>query len=349
MLHLLPLADNFKTTEILEKIILVNEALSNLDKEIITIPDYQLLLQPLTVREAVASNEIENIHTTTLEMLQAEILDVQTLPGVQKEVLNYKKALLAGYSSTISKGKMELEDIINIHCGIVPNRIGFRTTSGTVIGNRLGEVIYRPPQAYDEILRLMNNLMEFTNSDYEPLLKTIIAHYQFEAIHPFYDGNGRTGRILMALQFCLDKKLRFPVLYASGYILKNKRTYYELFREIQNDNNWHDWLIFHLNGIKLQAEETMLRLQEIHVLRKQFNTQINSLIKYRMRKNTLDLDTYFFTRAFYTQTNMSKELQIDKNTAKKYLEIMRQNNLLESRKAGKELLYFNKSFVDILS
>jgi len=347
LLSLLPPTANFKTVEILEKIIAVNQVLSLLDKEIVTIPNYKLLLEPLTAREAVASSEIENIYTTTLELLQAELMETTTLPSSQKEVLNYKKALLIGYQDLINEGKLDLSNLINIHTGVVPNKIGLRKRPGTVIGNRLGEVIYRPPQSYQEILGYTDNLFEFINSEVDPLLKIIISHYQFEAIHPFYDGNGRVGRILMSLMLCQEKKLQYPVLYVSGYILKNKATYYELFREIQTKNNWQDWIHFHLNGIKTQAEETLLRIQEINKIRLDFVTHLKTLIYNKKLDN--NLQEYFFARAFYTQTNMAKILQINRNTAKKYLEILYQAKLLTTRKAGKELLYFIPEFLESLS
>lgn len=346
-LSLLPVKENFKKVEILEKIVKVNEALSSLDRAILTIPNYRLLLEPLTAREAVASSEIENIYTTTLELLQAELLKPENLPKGQKEVVNYRKSLLLGYKTLAETKTLEISDLINIHCGIVPDKIGFRNRPGTVIGNRLGEVIYRPPQEKKEIEKFVKNLFEFMGSDFDPLLKIIISHYQFEAIHPFYDGNGRAGRILMSLQFCLEQKLQYPVLYVSGYILKNKATYYELFREIQTKNNWYDWIIFHLNGILNQATETLGRVEAINRLRIAYKTKLNDLIQNKKTKGKID--EYFFARAFYTQTNMSLILGINRNTAKKYLEILRKNQLLQTRRAGKELLYFIPEFLESLS
>lgn len=347
ILSLLPLENDIKSVEILEKIIEVNESLSQLDKEILTIPNYQLLLEPLTAREAVASSEIENIYTTTLELLQAELLQSETLPSAQKEVLNYKKSLLVGYNDLVNEQKLEIINLINIHTGVVPNKIGLRKRPGTVVGNRLGDIIYRPPQYYEEIVKYLDNLFDFIKSDFDPLLKIIITHYQIEAIHPFYDGNGRVGRMLMSLQLCLEKKLQYPILYVSGYILQNKATYYELFREIQTNNNWDNWIKFHLNGIQNQAQETLFRVQEINKIRNHFQVELTRLIS--NKKLDKDLNLYFFARAFYTQTNMAKVLDINRNTAKKYLEILKENDLLQTRKAGKELLYFIPEFLDSLS
>ena len=197
-----------------------------------------------------------------------------------------------------------------------------------------------------------DNLLQFIQSDYDPILKIIITHYQFEAIHPFLDGNGRTGRILMALMFCQQQKLKYPILFVSGYILKNKQSYYQLFREIQNDNNWNNWIRFHLNGIEQQAVETMDRIQEIQLIRNTFIESADKIIYLKdISKQTEfinKLDQYYFSKAFYTQTNMAKSLNISRITAKKYLELFKINNLFQSRKAGKELLYFIPQFVEVL-
>jgi Fic family protein len=349
MLKKLPLPNDFETPEILELSLKANDALATLDKLILTIDHYDLLLQPLTIREAVASNDIENIRTTTLEMLQAEILNPQILPSAQKEVLHYKKSLLLGLQILNETKQFLLEDLINIHCGIVPEKVGIRNRPGVVIGNRLGEVIYTPPQDPREIKDYITNLFEYIYSpEVNSLVKIIITHYQFEAIHPFFDGNGRVGRILMALQFCLENKLRYPILYTSGYIFKNKATYYELFREIQQTGNWHNWIIFHLNGIINQATETALRVHEIKNLQATFTSQIPLILKLPQKVRS-SFEQYFFTKAFYTQTDMIKTLGVSRNSAKKYLLALFDKGMIDSRKAGRETLYFIPEFVSILS
>ena len=220
VLKKLSLTNEHNSLDILQLSIKANDELGKLNNLIASIPNYELLLQPLTVREAVASNEIENIRTTTFEMLQAELLNPLTLPSAQKEVLHYKKSLLLGLDIFNKNKKLELEDLINIHCGIVPDKIGIRTRPGVVIGNRLGEIIYTPPQDKELIEDNLENLFEYINHEHDnPLLKIIITHYQLEAIHPFYDGNGRVGRILMALQFCVENKLKYPILYFDCLIL----------------------------------------------------------------------------------------------------------------------------------
>ncbi len=349
VLKKLPLIEDFNTIEILNLTSIAEEALSNLDKAILAIPNFEIILKPLTIRESVASNEIESIRTTTIEMLRAELQEPQTLPAAQKEVIHYKKSLMLGLDIVNKTSQFLLEDLINVHCGIVPNRIGIRNRPGVHIGNRLGQIIYTPPQQESVIMEYLENLFEYIYSKQpNDLVKIILTHYQFEAIHPFYDGNGRSGRILMALQFCLEKKLRYPILYISGYIVKNKHTYYELFRSIQENDNWNDWIIFHLNGITNQANETLLRVNEITNLQKKVIPLIHISIKIPQAKKLI-IEQYFFSKAFYTATDMTKNLNISRNTAKKYLEILEKNKIFETRKAGKERLYFMQEFIDILS
>ncbi len=345
----LPLDNKFDSPEILNLTIAANEILAELDRAILKIPNYSLVLEPLTVREAVASSEIENIRTTTIEMLQAELTNSETLPSAQREVLHYKKSLMRGLETVQKNNQLLLEDLVAIQSGIVPEKTGLRNRGGVYIGNRLGEVIYIPPQDLVEINDYIKNLFEYIESKTSnSLVKIILTHYQFEAIHPFFDGNGRAGRILMALQFVLEKKLQYPILYTSGYIVKNKATYYELFREIQENDNWDNWIIFHLNGILNQAREAILRVREIEKLQEKFISGINQAIKLP-KKNQDNIQNYFFSKAFYTQTDMARVLNISRNTSKKYLEILGKNQLLESRQAGKELLYFISEFIEILS
>lgn len=345
----LPLAEDFNSVEILELSLKANQAFGELDKAILELPNFELVLEPLTIREAVASNEIENIRTTTLEMLQAELLNPQTLPYAQKEVLHYKKSLIAGLEIIQNNNILTADDLISIHSRIVPDKTGFRNRGGVYIGNRLGEVIYTPPQDKDQILDYISNLFDYINTfQINDLVKIIITHYQFEAIHPFFDGNGRVGRILMALQFCLEKKLRYPILYTSGYIVKNKSIYYELFRGIQDNNKWRDWIVFHLNGIISQAREGLLRINEISKLQKIFVSKLEASLKLP-KKHKSQVSQYFFIKAFYTQADMARTLNMSRNTAKKYLETLESFELLQSRKAGRETLYFIQGFLDILS
>jgi Fic family protein len=342
----LPIDYDFNTPAILQKVISANSALAELNVLISTTPNYELLLQPLTAREAVASSEIENIRTTTLELLQAELMQTSELTTEQKETLSYKQAIELGFTLVKEKKTISLDTILAIQKLVVPTKPGLRKKE-VVIANRLGEVVYKPP-IWSELEELLVNFETYTNSNSEldSLVDMAITHYQFESIHPFLDGNGRTGRILMVLLLVLKRKLQYPVLFLSGYILNSKAYYYELFAEVREHNNWKSWVLFFLNGVELQAKETMERIEEIKRLEK----KLSLVIKKEFRTiDTQQLLNYLLSKAFYTQTNMVKELVVSRPTAARYLAKLHKLAWLENRKAGRELLYFIPEFMQILS
>lgn len=344
-LKFLPVDFDFNQIEIYKKALEANNALAELNNSISLIPNFELLLQPLTAREAVASSEIENIRTTTLELLQAELMTPTELNPAQKETLNYKNALLQGFDYINEYKHLNIAQILDIQAQIVPEKSGARTRS-VFVGNRLGETIYRPPES--EILQeYLENLESYfnTQNNLDVLINMAITHYQFESIHPFLDGNGRTGRILMVLYLVLKNRLNYPVLFLSGYILKYKAYYYQLFNEVREQNNWIDWVVFMLNGVEIQAKETMAKINEI----KQLETKVSQIIKSNFnRMEPKHLSNYFFSKAFYTQGNLSKSLNISRPTATKYLEKMQDLGIFETRKANREKLYFIPEFLEIL-
>ncbi len=337
----LPPKINLREVEILEKALKANIALAELNGLVVSIPNYEILLAPLTAREAVASSEIESIFTTTLDILQAELFPEEKLPKEQKETLNYKQALLAGYGSILSKEFISTNQIVDIQKVLEPSKSGIRKLPGTVIVNGLGEVIYTPPQGETLLRTLLKNWEDYGNepSEVDALIRMAILHYQFESIHPFYDGNGRTGRILMVLQLVLEKRLRFPILFLSGYILKTKRRYYELLQKVRTENSWKEWVIYVLEGIEKQSLETSQRILAIKELIEKTKHQIHSR----------ELMDYMFSKAFYSQKDMVKYLEINRKTASKYLEELRKKNVLGMKIVKKQKIYFNPKFIELLS
>jgi Fic family protein len=342
----LPIDFDFKTPEILEKTISANSALAILNLEISNLSNFDLLLQPLTAREAVASSEIENIRTTTLELLQAELMKVDEMSNAQKETLNYKNALKKGFELVLANNKLGIAEIVEIQKIIVPEKANLRTRQ-VVIANKKGAVIYTPPKA-EEIYSYLENLEKYfeINDDLDPLINMAITHYQFEFIHPFLDGNGRTGRILMILYLVLKAKIKYPVLFLSGYILEFKPYYYQLFAEVREHNNWTEWVMFFLGAIEIQAVETTARIKEIKALEAKFMIILKDNFN---RINPQTLSNYFFSKAFYTQTNMVKDLGISRISATRYLEIMLEQGHFQTRKLGREKLYFIQKFIEVLS
>lgn len=226
----LPILKDIETKKILKKSISANSALAKLNGISKIIPNVNILINSLALQEAKDSSEIENIITTHDELYKADI-DIKNISHSTKEVQNYKNALLKGFS-LIKEHKLLLKKhIVKIQKELEKNDAGIRKQSGTNLANsKTGEVIFTPPQRFEDIENLLVNLEQYINekNDIDVLVNMAIIHYQFETIHPFYDGNGRTGRIINILYIILNNLLDIPILYLSNYIIKNKSDYYRL-------------------------------------------------------------------------------------------------------------------------
>jgi len=251
MLKKLPIEKDIETKKVLKKLASAHRALAELKGVVSTIPNENILINTLGLQEAKDSSAIENIITTHDDIYKADL----NLEGFKsqnaKEVQNYISALKKGYALISRKKILTNNDLIEIQSELEKNRAGFRKLPGTALKNATtGETVYTPPQDYAEILDLMANLEQFINddsmSDFDPLVKMAIIHYQFESIHPFYDGNGRTGRIINVLYLVMKDLLNLPILYLSRYIILNKGNYYKLLQEIRETDNWENWLLFML-------------------------------------------------------------------------------------------------------
>ena len=236
------------------------------------LPNKNIILNSITLQEAKDSSEIENIITTHDELYQAIAIKVEDKTAV-KEVLNYKKALFKGMELIKTKGFISTNIIVEIQQEIEENSAGIRKLSGTTLMNdRTGKIMYTPPDNETTILNLLKNLEDFINYDDDGadlLVKLAMIHYQFEAIHPFYDGNGRTGRIINVLYLVLKNLLSDPFLYLSSYIIQNKSDYYRLLRGVTIDENWEGWILYILKAIEKTAERTLLISRNIvEIMRK---------------------------------------------------------------------------------
>ena len=266
-LEMLPYKNvNLKTNKILEQLTLSSRALAELKGYANTIPNMHILINAVTINEAKDSSAIENIVTT-----HDDIYKVLTESGYKeenaKEVVDYRNAIWAGYEQIKKDGFINTNTIVKIQGMIEHNNAGIRKLPGTELKNSLtGETIYIPPQNEEEIRDYLRNLEEFINNnedEIDPLIKVCLIHYQFESIHPFYDGNGRTGRILNILYLVLNKLIDSPILYLSKYINKTKQEYYKLFNEVRNNNNFEDWILYILKGIEITSKETITLIEKI--------------------------------------------------------------------------------------
>ena len=252
----LPLARSFESPSVLLALNQASRALAELKGTARTIPNEQVLISTLTLREAEDSSAIENIITTQDELFRSDIGIGNKLSPATKEVQRYALALRSGFAKVQSNGFISRNFIIAIQQELEQNRAGIRRTPGTKLTNdRTGEVVYVPPQHPDEINDHLNNLVQFINRDdlsrLDPLIKMAIIHHQFESIHPFYDGNGRTGRIINILYLVQSGLLELPILYLSHYIIKTKGEYYRLLQAVRDEDAWDEWVVYMLSGIAI--------------------------------------------------------------------------------------------------
>jgi Fic family protein len=312
------------------------------------IPNPLLLMAPAIIRESVASSNIENINTTLVEVLQGQLFPEieQHLPD--KEVLRYREAMNWGVNN-LEKYAISTRLITGIQARLIPDGNGqYRREQNQIANLARGESLYTPPIASD-IPSLMGNWENFANADndqLDPLIRASIAHYQFEAIHPFRDGNGRTGRILLVLQLIQAGLLQFPVLYISGYINQTRSDYYRNLLAVTKDQNWHAFIEYMLNGFFAKARETREDLQKIAKLFDEIKEQLRSENK---RLYNAGLVEALFTFPVITPTKLASELNMHYTTTSKYLAQLTKMNVLKETTFGKYHLFANHKLLKILS
>ena len=349
-LEMLPYKNvNLKTNKILEQLTLSSRALAELKGYANTIPNMHILINAVTINEAKDSSAIENIVTT-----HDDIYKVLTESGYKeenaKEVVDYRNAIWLGYEQIKKDGYINTNTIIKIQGTIEHNNAGIRKLPGTELKNSItGEIIYTPPQSEQEIRGYLKNLEDFINNNedgIDPLIKVCLIHYQFESIHPFYDGNGRTGRILNILYLVLNNLIDSPILYLSKYINKTKQEYYKLFNEVRNNNNFEDWIIYILKGIEITSKETILLIEKIQNEMKNYKEEFRSKLPKIYSKELLESLFYeVYTKISYIQ----KACNVTRLTAASYLNQLEEVGLLESEKVGREKIYKNIRLIKLLS
>jgi len=350
----LPLDFNFEKIEIYKQLSLSSRALAELKGIAKTIPNENILLNTLVLQEAKDSSEVENIVTTQDEIYQADLnLENVVIKTAQKEVLRYRQAMQKGFS-LIRENKLLTNSVIKqIQMELEENNAGFRSVPGTALKNNLNETVYTPPQTKDEIERYMSNLEKFINdsrvSNLDPLIKLSIIHHQFESIHPFYDGNGRTGRIISILYLVTNDLLDLPILYLSRYINHKKSDYYKLIQNIRNnsplnESDWENWIIFILKGIEQTANQTVVLVSEIKKLMEEYKSKLRPLFGTKYNHELLNnLFNHPYTKIEY----IMRDLEVSRITATKYLDDIVNLGLLDKIKIGKSNYYINQKLVDL--
>jgi len=287
--------ENLESVSILKQVTKSAVALAELKGFSNTVPlsNPNILLNAIILIEARASSEIENIITTQDKLYQALSAKGIQVDNATKEVLRYREALLTGYAFIQKKGFISTNAILQIKKVLEENNAGIRKLPGTALRNASnGKVIYTPPDNHEVLLKLMANLEEYLNEDQEdisPLIKMAVQHYQFESIHPFYDGNGRTGRILNVLYLILHKQLDSPIIYLSDYIIQNKNDYYRLLQEVRTKDNWEEWILFILKGVEYTAKVTIEQIAQINQLFDKIQEKVRKSIPKVYIKDLIEL------------------------------------------------------------
>ena len=350
----LPLSYDLETKEILRQVNRANRKLAELKGVAQTIPNEQILISSLTLQEAKDSSEVENIVTTQDELYKADLdLKNVVINASTKEVLNYRQAMQRGFELVRQTKLLTLNDIKKIQEELEYNKAGFRSVPGTKLMNQQGETVYTPPQSGQEVVSLMDNLEEYINNpqmqDVDPLIKMAIIHHQFESIHPFYDGNGRTGRIILILYLVLNNLLDLPILYLSRYITHNKAEYYRLLQAVRDKNTdnskeWEEWILFILKGVENTAEETIRLIKGISKLMMEYKNVLRPLFG-RQYKHEL-LNNLFFHP--YTKIEfIEKDMMVQRKTATKYLDMIVKEGLLQKIKIGRFNYYMNTKLIEL--
>lgn len=345
MLSTLPLKslERWETRAVLKKAAEAHRFLAELKGVAATIPNEEILINTLTLQEARHSSEIENIITTQDDLYRAAVADEASVSPETKEVQDYATALRAGFRSVRQSRLIRLEDILLIQQTLEKNRAGLRKLPGTALKNQAtGEVVYEPPQSALEIEALMGNLVAYINDDQlcdaDPLVKMAIIHHQFESVHPFYDGNGRTGRIINMLYLVAKDLLDLPVLYLSRYLIQNKAGYYRELQAVRDNGNWEPWLIYMLEGVSQTARQTIDLIGRIRELMQH--------IKHRMRDECpkiyrQELLNNLFNHPYTKIEFVMDDLGVSRITATKYLDELVNIGILDKTKVGRSNFYIN--------
>ncbi|UOB16909.1 Fic family protein [Abyssalbus ytuae] len=347
-LPLLPPSKEIENTAILKKTITASRALSELKGAITNLPNPILFIDTINLQEARASSAIENIITTQDELFKASVADKKNNNPATKEVIHYKDALWYGVEQIKKRPVLTTNLFMAIMRIIKENESGIRNAPGTQLKNPVTKkVIYTPPEGENVIREKLKNLEDFihTKDDIDPLVKMAIIHYQFEAIHPFYDGNGRTGRIILLLYLKFTNLLNLPALYLSSYIIEHKDQYYANLRKVTEDQNWEDWILYMLDMVEQTALRGRQQIAEIEKLMNTMGAEIHEKLPKVYSKDLLEV----LFKLPYTKRNQLEKAGLGNlKTVGNYLKELESNGFLKSEQVGKEKLYLNFRLLEVL-
>ncbi|WP_295988415.1 Fic family protein [uncultured Variovorax sp.] len=338
----------FDTPAILKKLASASRRLAELKGIAAAIPNQGILINTLALQEAKDSSEIENIVTTHDELFKDDVLPEAFANPSAKEVLRYRQALRVGFEQVRESGLITSNHIIRIQSELERNNAGFRKLPGTALKDAAGRIVYTPPQDPGEIEALMRALESFVNETdsfaADPLIKMALIHHQFESIHPFYDGNGRTGRILNVLYLVKERLLDIPVLYLSSYIVRTKADYYRLLQAVRDQDAWEEWVLYLLEAVEQTASQTIETINAIKSALFDYKHRIREKYKFYSQDLINNLFMHPYTKIEFVQ----QDLQVSRLTATKYLEALVEDGFVQKHRMGRSNYYINIALASIL-
>ena len=346
----LPQIEQLETRAVLKMTATAHRYLAELKGVAASIPNEAILINTLSLQEAKDSSAIENIVTTHDELYKANLFEEAINNPATKEVQDYALALKQAFVTVRQNKIIRLSDILTVQQHLEHNNAGLRRLPGTDLKNaQTGAVVYTPPQHAEEIVKLMDNLIQYINKDKQcnadSLVKMAIIHHQFESIHPFYDGNGRTGRILNILYLVAKDLLNLPILYLSRFIIHNKADYYRHLQSVRDTGNWEPWLLYIIEGIAETAKHSISLIMQIKDLMKN--------VKHRMRDELpkiyrQELLNNLFYHPYTKIEFVVEELGVSRITATKYLAQLVEKGFLKKQKVGRVNFYINEPLCVLL-
>jgi Fic family protein len=351
-----PATTLYQDEDVANKLILASRRLAELKGLASTLPNQSIFVNTIALREAKASSAIENIFTTDDELYRSlSYQDEDYLEGPAKEILHYREALWRGFQDIVSKKSLTLNTVIDVYREVKRTHDGIRPYQAEVVikkrgwGSLIAETVYTPPRGKGVVEKKMAELLEFLNDDIkyriDPLLKMAMAHYQFEAIHPFRDGNGRTGRILCILYLIQKRLLDLPILYLSAYIVQNKDEYYQRLNGVTGTQLWKPWILYMLEAVSQTVEYTTDKILRIKALIKKTH---EIMLDHNLPVARMDIPK-LFEQPYIRPKNLLSDKIKSINTAKKYLSELESLGMLSKEKVGKEYIWFNTELMEILS
>ncbi|CAH0530729.1 hypothetical protein CTH30272_03071 [Allocatenococcus thiocycli] len=343
----LPPTAEIETVEVFKRLVGASRSLAALNQVARLLADQNLLINLIPILESKSSSEIENIVTTTDELFKHSN-DVEKADPATKETLRYKQALFTGFAS-LQDRPLCVSTAIQVCSELTGSHVDIRKVTGTNLKNqRTGEVIYTPPVGEDVIRNKLSNWEHYAHySEIDPLIALAIAHYQFEAIHPFLDGNGRTGRILNILYLIEKGMLSQPILYLSRFIVQNKDEYYKLLLDVSRNQDWEPWVCFMLDAIKITADWTFNKVNAVVELQKQTESFIQSEIP---KNYSHELVSLLFENPYVRVRNLKeKGILGSRQAAMTTLKKLEQIGILESKQVGRETLFINTRLLFLMT